>query len=312
MSELLDRIANDLTLPKGLIERALADAHYRYKRIHIAKKSGGVRVMLQPAARLKPLLIWIDRLILSKLPVSDIATAFSSGTSILKNAYAHRDSLFSVRVDISNFFPSIRSHDLEKTIENSIGRLPQWAANADTKELLAKACFDKTNRLPIGYPTSPQIANAVMFEIDAMLVKNITEKTRFGEAVLTRYADDFLFSTNKRGACSEFVKEIQHILSKSPKPKLQLNHSKTRFMSRRGGSTLITGLRVKQNSDVSVHPNYRDHVRLLLKLYAQARLKPEDKPRLLGHLSYIQHVDPALFTRLSYKYVNEIAVLRNT
>ena len=36
----------------------------------------------------------------------------------------------------------------------------------------------------------------------------------------------------------------------------------------------------------------------------------EDIPKLVGHLAYIQHVDPALFTKLSFKFYREIERIR--
>ena len=91
---------------------------------------------------------------------------------------------------------------------------------------------------------------------------------------------------------------------------MRLNESKTRFMSRARGSTLITGLRVNGQGVVGVHPNYRDHVRLLVKLYAHGKLRSDDVQKLRGHLAFIEHADPRLFTRLSFKYFDKIAALR--
>lgn len=81
-------------------------------------------------------------------------------------------------------------------------------------------------------------------------------------------------------------------------------------MSRMGGSTLITGLRINQQGNVRVHANYRDHVRLLLKHYSAGKLNAEESQKLIGHLAYLENVDPKLFTRLSFKYFLDISKLR--
>lgn len=311
MPDLLDQISADLTLPRELLRDALAHASSRYRKIRIPKRSGGVRTLIQPAAELKPILAWLDAKLFCRLRISDIATAFRRGSSIVDNARAHRESVFSVRIDVTNFFPSIRSSDLELAIKLAGSNLPEWAKESETTKFIRQACFDKHDQLPIGYLTSPRIANAVMFDIDTKLVQSITDREIFGTAVLTRYADDFVFSTNKRGSCNKFVEEIARVLNSTSSPKLQINESKTHFMSRDGGSTLITGLRVKENSEIGVHPNYRDHVRLLMKLYAEDRLKDEEVPKLVGHLAFIEHADPGLFTRLSFRYFDEISKIRS-
>lgn len=161
------------------------------------------------------------------------------------------------------------------------------------------------------YPSSPILANAVMINIDGDLQALINSNPeKFGRACLTRYADDFVFSTDKAGACKSFVDEMRKLLMKTNSPRLKINDAKTRFMSRPGGSTLVTGLRINQFGGVRVHPDYRDHVRLLLKHFANGTLKRDEHRVLVGHLAHVEHADPQLFTRLSYKYFAEIARIR--
>lgn len=312
MSELHNQIARDLGVPMALVDSAVNMAHTRYKKIRIKKKSGGIRVMIQPAAELKLVLAWINEKVLKQLPVSSIATAFESGTSIVKNAKAHRNSLYSVRVDIADFFASIRSDDLLVILDRNISALPEFLQLHDFKTLMTKACFDGNDRLPIGYSTSPKIANVVMYDLDEALIRMLRASPKeYGQFALTRYADDFLFSTDLKGACKKFVKKFENVLMETVNPRLQINAKKTRMMSRNGGSTLITGLRVNSLGGIGVHPTYRDHVRLLLKLFSLGRLRADEKPSLCGHLAFIQNADPRLFTRLAFRYSAEIAKLRN-
>lgn len=309
--KITERMAGELSVPQSLLDSALERAHFRFRKIRVKKRSGGERIMIQPAAELKLVLSWVDARVLSNVPVSEVAAAFKPGASIVNNARTHSQSLYSVRVDLSNFFPSIRSHDLLLALSKSHQVLPGWVFERDFDELVRKACFDKDDRLPIGYMTSPRIANIVMFSIDTVLSTVIArDLLRFGNARLTRYADDFVFSTDKKGACNEFLSEIRDVLASTPSPKLSINDAKTRFMSRAGGTTLVTGLRVNNDGDVGIHANHRDHVRLLLKLFSAGRLNPDEHASLRGHLAFLEHADPGLFTRLSFRYHAEIAKLR--
>ncbi|MCW3688789.1 retron St85 family RNA-directed DNA polymerase [Burkholderia cenocepacia] len=308
---IVERMANELLVPQSLLENALRLAYVRFRRIKVPKRSGGERVMIQPASELKLVLSWLDSRVLSNAPVSSIATAFEPGTSIVKNARVHSKSLYSVRIDLSNFFPSIRSRDLLLALSRSRELLPEWASGRDFEAVMRNACFDRADRLPVGYMTSPRIANIVMLELDTALVAAVSrDSVRFGRGVLTRYADDFVFSTDKKGACNEFLSEMRSLMASMPSPKLSINDEKTRFMSRKGGTTLITGLRVNNDGDVGIHANYRDHIRMLLKLFSTGRLKPAENEKLRGHLAFIEHADPDLFTRLSFRYHSEIATLR--
>jgi RNA-directed DNA polymerase len=310
MGEIIQMIADDLLLPVHELRHTVTYAPLRNRRFTIPKRSGGRRLIIQPAVKLKPILSWLDAALLSKLPVHKSATAFRASKSILENASAHSASKYSVRVDISNFFPSIHRQDLIQIIQKT-GDLQPWVYAGETLGLVAKVCFDREGKLPIGYSTSPSIANAVMYEIDSELADRISREAEFGHAVVTRYADDFVFSTDREGACNLFVDTLAQVLATNKSPELSINQAKTRFMSRAGGSTLITGLRVNNQGNVVVHAHYRDHVRLMLKLYKSERLKSDDVPKLVGHLAYVQHVDPAFFTKLSFKFHHEISRLRD-
>lgn len=312
MDEVASLIAKELHLPLDNVKKAILYAPTRVRRYKIKKNSGGTRTIIQPAASLKPILYWLEATVFSKLPVHKCATAFVKGRSILDNASIHGDAKYSLRIDIKSFFPSLRPHDLEQVLKINSKILPNWVCTNEGVEIISRVCFDNEHRLPIGYPTSPSIANAVMFELDGLIEGLLTQVAEVGKAAVTRYADDFVFSTDKTGACNFFLDQVVALLDVSKSPKLEINPLKTRFMSRGGGSTLVTGLRINNQGNVVVHANYRDHVRLLLKLYKSGVLAVQDVPKLVGHLAYIQHVDPALFSKLSMRYFNEIEVLRTS
>lgn len=312
MDEVTNLIAKELHLPLDNVKKAILYAPTRVRRYKIKKNSGGTRTIIQPAASLKPILYWLEANVFSKLPVHKCATAFIKGGSILDNASIHGDAKYSVRIDVKSFFPSLRSHDLERVLKINSKTLPNWVCTNEGIEIISRVCFDNERRLPIGYPTSPSIANAVMFELDGLIEGLLTQVADVGKAAVTRYADDFVFSTDKTGACNFFLDQVVTLLNATKSPKLEINPLKTRFMSRGGGSALVTGLRINNQGNVVVHANYRDHVRLLLKLYKSGVLASQDVPKLVGHLAYIQHVDAALFSKLSMRYFNEIEMLRTS
>lgn len=310
--EFIERLAQELQLPTKAVETAIRTSHTRIRRITFEKRNGEKRIAYQPAATVKPLLVWLRLRVLKLLPVSPIATAFCEGASILRNAEAHKHSRYSIRVDLKDFFPSITIKDILPLITGSAEIQAEGWDLQDISDLVERICFDRLWRLPIGFPTSPDLANAAMYSIDSLLQREIADQATYGMSAITRYADDFVFSTDRSGACHRFLIRFREILASTSSPKLRINETKTRFMSRLGGSTLITGLRVNNQSEVHVHADYRDHVRLLLHLFKAGRLASEEWQQLVGHLAFVQHADPKFFTKLSFRYADEIAQLRHS
>ena len=108
MIDTIEKMSKDLILPRADLEMAIRLSAVKCRRIKIPKKDGGFRVAFQPAATLKPILAWLNAKILALLPVSPLAIAFRPRLSILDNANSHKDSLYSVRLDLADFFPSIK------------------------------------------------------------------------------------------------------------------------------------------------------------------------------------------------------------
>lgn len=315
-----DFISKALMVPRLVVDRGFERPFSNYRVIDIPKKSGGERRVFNPAPELKMIQIWLAEAVFSLFPVSQIALAYRKNTSILNNAAQHREFNYSVRVDINNFFESIRFQDLKSIFvrhENSeprifIGEERLFFEERFHEEVIMPACFLKDGRLPIGYASSPIISNVVMEPLDegllVILRKELPSSSPF---CLTRYADDFVFSTNEKGRCKDFLRIFNSFLSDCSFPKLTINHKKTRFMSRKGGSTLVTGLKINSEGRVGVHSSYRDHIRLLLKLYRKGGLESRDLNALPGHLNFVRYVDPALFTKLSFRYSSEIEKIMN-
>jgi len=310
MNNLVDLISRDLQVPTELLNEAISQAHKKIIKVKIKKRDGGHRIAWQPSSELKLIQTWIELKLFSTLPVSNIAMAFVKGKSILDNANAHSKSKYSIRVDLSNFFQSIKSIDLFNVLNEQRCNISEIYFDPESIRTIELVCFDSNKRLPIGYPTSPSIANCVMHKLDLEIIQDISfDVSRFGKAIITRYADDFIFSTNIKGACAEFLKYITNKLDETASPSLKINHKKNRFMSRSGGSTFVTGLRIGADGGISIHADHRDHIRLLLKHFKNGVLAAEDKEKLRGHLAFIKHADPSLYTKLSYKFYNEIEKL---
>lgn len=305
-----DAVVADLNVPDTLIKEAIELARVRVKRFAIPKKSGGHREIYHPSKKLKVLQYWIMRKVLTEMPVHDAAMAYREGTSILHNAEAHADNRFFLKMDLKDFFPSIRFQDFLPYLEQwHMSTRPTWALDDNAKKFINEACFYKQDRLAIGYPSSPLISNIVMHEFDTRISGEIASG-EYGTVVYTRYADDMVFSTNQTGACREIYKAAEGVIKTIKAPRLKINTDKTRFGSSTEGTAAVTGLRICMDGHITINRKLKDHVRLMLSLFKKGKLPADEVSSLAGHLAYCRYVAPQFYSGLSKKYFEEIHRIR--
>lgn len=153
-----------------------------YRKFTIPKKNGDSRVLYEPLPTLKEIQRWILDNILIKVPIHPAAKAYRAKTSVKDNAKFHRNQMVLLKMDIRNFFDSIREYHVYSLFKN-IGY------NRQVSTLLTKLCC-LGNALPQGAPTSPNISNIVMKTADNQIFSYCrTHNIRY-----TRYADDMTFS----------------------------------------------------------------------------------------------------------------------
>ena len=304
-------IANDLSIPDGLIDEAISVARAHVKIFHIQKRSGGSREIYHPSKKLKTLQYWLIHSVFSQMQVHDASMAYRDGVSILHNAEKHRSNRFFLKMDLENFFPSISFDDFIPIVRSWHRKSnPEWILDAECEDMIRRICFYKNDRLAIGYPSSPIISNIVMAEFDSKVTTLISD-SKYGKVIYTRYADDLVFSTEKKGACLEIRKEIIDLIQGTSSPNISVNHSKTKLGSSTGGSASVTGLKICSGGHITIHRKQKDHIRLMLSLYKKGNLDQEEENSLLGHLSYCHYVAPDFYTKLSKKYFKEIYDLRS-
>lgn len=305
-------ITSDLDIPLALIDEALRRARLDVKQFHIPKRNGGKRIIVQPARKLKTIQYWLIINIFSRIEVHNVAFAYRDTLSILHNAQQHQANKYFLKMDLKDFFPSIKFLDLLPIIRAWHAKeKPKWELDKEAIEVIRLSCFYKNDTLPIGYPSSPIISNIVMFQFDSIISTLVGDKNIFGNVVYTRYADDLVFSTDKPGVSKALIDAITEHIEKLTTPNLTVNKNKTRVGSSTGGTALVTGLRVCNEGHITIPRKQKDHIRLLLSLYSKAQLKRDDFKSLRGHLAYTRHVAPAFYSKLQEKYFSEIAALKN-
>ncbi|MCW5907189.1 MAG: RNA-directed DNA polymerase [Chitinophagales bacterium] len=264
------RDINDLTeylkIPPKAMYDVLSDSQSSYRTFEIPKKKGGTRLIEAPVGSLKK----VQRLLNYHLQLvyqhcrPECAHGFISNfkkahatRNIVTNAKAHVGANHVLNIDLGNFFHSV---DIWKVKEVFMS-YPFYYGNDLASYIAILTTYN--DRLPMGAPTSPVVANFASFMLDRKLM-------RFAEnnnIVYTRYADDLTFST-KQEIKATHLQDIMEIIRSE---KFLLNDKKTR-LSRKSSCQTVTGLKV--NEKVNVDRRFVRSIRGMLhtwQKYGRAR-----------------------------------------
>ena len=217
--------------------------------------------MESPKPRLKEIQRQILSEILNHIRPHSAAHAFRSEHSTLTCAGPHVGQRVVLRIDLRDFFPSIRSsriHALFHTLgfPDEVARLltglctnlirddvlPTHISNEHRQELWHT--FGQPH-LPQGAPTSPALANLCAYRLDCRLAG----VARVVGASYTRYADDLVFSGDhnfERHLARFRIFVCAVVLMEG----FAIRHRKTRVM-RSGTRQSIAGLIVNRRINVS-------------------------------------------------------------
>ncbi|TAE73904.1 MAG: RNA-directed DNA polymerase [Bacteroidetes bacterium] len=177
-----------------------------YTRFQIPKRTGGLRTIASPKPKLRVAQQWILENILAKLSIHEAAMAFNVGASVVKNATPHLNSEVVIKIDVKDFFPSIKFNRV-------VGFFKSLGYSQGISSILGLLCTDSMRLnvsfegekffvaigeryLPQGACTSPMLTNLICKKLDARLSK-LAEKYGFA---YTRYADDMTFSHKQKDA----------------------------------------------------------------------------------------------------------------
>ncbi|WP_158753303.1 reverse transcriptase domain-containing protein [Dyella sp. S184] len=300
MLDLLDICSSALGTTRENALVIARTAPYRLKRIEIPKQDGSKRITWQAAIETKGLHYPLIQYYLRQLPAHPASQAFSPGSSIIKNAGIHLGNKYFLRIDFSDFFPSIKFNSFKKIINQTKSIFENFnTATPESMLLLEKACFAKDSSLPIGYATSPYIANCTMFEFDREIIDLLRAKFASANVTYTRYADDLVFSTNIKNACRDIYDVIVQFVKKYRAIDLTINHKKTHFGSVPKGTAYVTGVHMLESNRTAATKTLRSEARFLLSLRKKNKLDDDEQKRLFGLLAHIRQIDPAFYTKLA-------------
>ncbi|HZV71032.1 MAG TPA: retron St85 family RNA-directed DNA polymerase [Saprospiraceae bacterium] len=197
-----------------------------YYNFLLPKRSGGMREISSPFPILLNAQKWIYNNILITQPLHKCSKGFMKNVSIVDNAKEHLNKRFLLKMDIENFFPSIK-------INRIISVFLYLGYTKKISYYLASICCIN-GALPQGAPTSPMLSNIISKRLDRRL---------HGLAIrfnlnYTRYADDLTFSGNVLP-----IKIINYIEEIVRDEGFEINSKKTKLLSTKK-QKIVTGISI--------------------------------------------------------------------
>lgn len=278
-----NHLARLLGVQKKTLSRIVMKSDSFYYNFEIPKRKGGTRKISAPFPVLLNAQKWIYENILIQQPLHDCSKGFRKNISIVDNAKEHLNQKILLKMDIENFFPSIKKNRIISIFRN-LGYTKKISYY-----LASICCLDGV--LPQGGATSPVLSNIIAKRLDSRL-KGLANKFDLN---YTRYADDFTFSGNVIPV--KFIKYIEHIaedesfIIKKSKTKL-LNEKKQKIIT---GISISSGkLTIPKKAKREVRKNVY-HVLSKGLFKHQKYIKSNDPiylERLIGYLFFWFSVEP--------------------
>ncbi|WP_394866490.1 retron St85 family RNA-directed DNA polymerase [Paraclostridium bifermentans] len=246
-----------------------------YKEVKIPKNLNGSRKLSIPSYSMKMVQKWIKINILDKIPISDCAMAFRKGKAygIKRNAELHKHSDYILKLDLKDFFHSIKREQVYYFFKN-------LGYNDFIGNILSNICT-YNECLPQGGVASPSLSNIICKNLDSRL-EGLASKR---DIIYTRYADDITFSCNDEVLLIKTKKIIEIILQHEG---FDINNSKTKFM---GPNTRkrITGLVIEDNKVVVSRKLKREVRSMIHHAIVEADYSQIDK--IKGYISFINSIE---------------------
>lgn len=235
--------------------------HLYYLRGEKVKPDGRVRVFYKPYGELKKLQRMIHRKILKELPVHDSIHSYRKKRDQRTNALPHVGKLYMVKSDIKDFFPSIKPKMVLVTL------LKLGFPEPTARILLQLTTY--LNQLPQGPPTSPGIADLVLFPL-ARRFEGLCLKHG---ATFTIYGDDITISGSER------ILKLKNLFMRIIMDEGYTLHPDKIHVSRPSDKKKVTGVVVNKRLNID-----KEYYRILRSQIHNCRIKGP-APQFKGDLS---------------------------
>lgn len=270
-----------------------------------AGPSGHRREIVRPDKALKAYLTFVKAFVIEYLPINeDVVFSYRKGFSAFDAVAKHAHGRHFFQADIAAFFPNIDRGLIKRAILAAKEQCPVLDLEDTIERILDLVCVD--DALPIGFPTSAPISNAILLQFD----NDLAAFCRGRDLVLTRYSDDIIVSGQSKAALQGIEEEVQKRLSRLVSDRLRLNEGKSRYFQV-GGKVKILGLMILPNGVITIDSKLKSEMEVLIHFYLSNRQIFVEKnggdeesgaDKLTGYLNYANSIDPAYLAKLRRKF----------
>jgi len=189
-----------------------------YRTFRMRKKGGGYRIIDAPESEYKLMQLALLRSLFDKIKYPEYVAAFVPGRSCAAAASKHVGKRVVVKLDLKDFFPSIRIGMVRSALKD-------LGYNDLVSGLIAKM-VTLNGRLPQGAPTSGAAANMVAHH---RFDKKLVAYAKPLGWEYTRYADDLIFSSNQCTDVQQAVELINQVRKVVSRAGFRVNNAKTKI-----------------------------------------------------------------------------------
>lgn len=181
--------------------------------------------------------------------------AYVRKRSIYTNAIVHLKNDYFIKIDVSNFFPSLSHRVLIRAMYEELNRKDKNAISIEECAEIVSNCSVNNVGLPLGLITSPMLSNIYMKKFDGVFYGEL-KKLGLENVLYTRYADDIFVSfkiggvnINPDDASDAIIRlcdtELKNI-------KLRINQRKTKIVNlNKSNHAKIAGINLIKADDGS-------------------------------------------------------------
>lgn len=301
ISPLVRVISKDLKLKEDYILLLEKTASFRYKHYTIKKRDGNDRDIYQPSKELKLLQRWLVSNIFCHLPIHENVYSYRAGRNISDMANRLSSAEYQCRIDLQDFFPSIKKEDVFYLLKSS---------RLDERQLISLSSSDlhfisnivcRHRALTIGAPSSPMISNCILYDLDISLA----ERSETEGCIYARYADDIYLGARTKSKIESIYRYATNTIASSQNPRLDINTSKTAFSSRASRKVAV-GLTITPQGKVSLGRKRKRMIKTLLFKCISDDATSKQRKYTRGFLNFIISIEPAFYDSLKDKYGAEV------
>lgn len=278
-----------------------------YRTFHIPKKSGGLRRIDAPTEKLLTALRELKTLLETDFYALYHTSAYAyvkdrSTIDALKKHQGNMSKWFA-KFDLSNFFGNTTLDFTMKMLSMVFPFSEVMKTEIGAEELRkAMELAFLNGGLPQGTPISPLLTNIIMIPIDFKLTKELRDFNK-QKYIYTRYADDFLVSSEYTFNFKEIEKLISDTLKSFGSP-FTLKKEKTRYGSS-SGSNWNLGLMLNKDNNITVgHQNKKRFQAMLVNYIMDKKNGIEwnlsDVQVMEGYRNYYKMIEGETIDKIIY------------